>query len=87
LFYFLVPVSTDIDNKAGWKPCFEVDGVRLPTNYYFGMSATTGDLSDNHDIIAVKLYELDTPNEIEEDRSNIEPAAQSFEAPRGNRLN
>jgi len=75
-------VSTDIDNKAGWKPCFEVDGVRLPTNYYFGMSATTGDLSDNHDIIAVKLYELDTPNEIEEDRSNIEPAAQSFEAPR-----
>ena len=36
-----------------------MDGVRLPTGYYFGMSATTGDLSDNHDIIAVKLYELD----------------------------
>nr|CAG4651043.1 EOG090X07L3 [Simocephalus serrulatus] len=75
-------VSTDIDNKAGWKPCFTVDGVRLPTGYYFGMSATTGDLSDNHDIIAVKLYELDSPEDAVEDRSNIEPAAQSFEPPR-----
>jgi mannose-binding lectin 2 len=56
---FFFTVSTDIDNKAGWKPCFTVEGVRLPTGYYFGMSATTGDLSDNHDIIAVKLYELD----------------------------
>ena len=42
----------------------EVDGVKLPTNYYFGMSATTGDLSDNHDIIAVKFYELDSPNDV-----------------------
>lgn len=57
-------VSTDIDNKAGWKPCFTVEGVRLPTGYYFGMSATTGDLSDNHDIIAVKLYELDSPTDV-----------------------
>ena len=31
----------------------------LPTGYYFGASATTGDLSDNHDIIAIKMYELD----------------------------
>ncbi|XP_046656763.1 vesicular integral-membrane protein VIP36-like [Daphnia pulicaria] len=77
-------VSTDIDNKAGWKPCFTVEGVRLPTGYYFGMSATTGDLSDNHDIIAVKLYELDdsSTDATAEDRSNIMPAAQSFEPPR-----
>ncbi|EFX84199.1 hypothetical protein DAPPUDRAFT_209797 [Daphnia pulex] len=77
-------VSTDIDNKAGWKPCFTVEGVRLPTGYYFGMSATTGDLSDNHDIIAVKLYELDdsSTDATTEDRSNIMPAAQSFEPPR-----
>ncbi|XP_057381461.1 vesicular integral-membrane protein VIP36-like [Daphnia carinata] len=77
-------VSTDIDNKSGWKPCFTVDGVRLPTGYYFGMSATTGDLSDNHDIISVKLYELDDSltDSVTEDRSNIQPAAQSFEPPR-----
>nr|CAG4643264.1 EOG090X07L3 [Ilyocryptus agilis] len=76
-------VSIDIDNKKGWKPCFTVDGVRLPTGYYFGASATTGDLSDNHDIISVRLYELDTPEvNPNEDRSKIEPAALSFEPPR-----
>ena len=57
-------VSLDIDNKAGWKPCFEVDGVKLPTGYYFGMSATTGDLSDAHDVISVKFYELDSPTDV-----------------------
>lgn len=75
-------VSLDIDNKAGWKPCFEVDGVKLPTGYYFGMSATTGDLSDAHDVISVKFYELDSPTDASEDRSNILPAANSFEPPR-----
>jgi len=57
-------VSLDIDNKAGWKECFEVDGVKLPTGYYFGMSATTGDLSDAHDVISVKFYELDSPTDV-----------------------
>nr|CAG4647966.1 EOG090X07L3 [Moina brachiata] len=76
-------VSTDIDNKAGWKPCFTVDGVRLPTGYFFGMSAETGDLSDSHDIISVKLYELDVAGDaVGEDRANIVPAALSFEPPR-----
>lgn len=57
-------MSTDIDNKAGWKPCLTVDGVRLPTGYFFGMSAETGDLSDSHDIISVKLYELDVAGDV-----------------------
>ena len=41
-----------------------MDGVQLPTGYFFGMSATTGDLSDNHDVIAVKMYELDSPTDV-----------------------
>ena len=61
---FFFTVSIDIDNKAAFKPCFEVSGVQLPTHYYFGMSAATGDLSDNHDIIAVKMYELDLANDV-----------------------
>nr|CAG4650215.1 EOG090X07L3 [Sida crystallina] len=77
-------VFTDIDNKAGWKPCLEVQGVQLPTNYYFGMSAATGDLSDSHDIIGVKMYELDLVNDLDpvEDRSKIIPSAAAFEPPR-----
>jgi len=56
-------VTTDIDNKAAWKECLSVKGVRLPTGYYFGVSAATGDLSDTHDIISVKLYELDSSDD------------------------
>ena len=26
--------------------------------YYFGVSATTADLSDNHDVVSLKLIEL-----------------------------
>lgn len=77
-------VSTDIANKGAWKECFSVKGIRLPTGYYFGMSATTGDLSDNHDILSVRLFELDLPGDPkdDEDRASILPSATFFEAPR-----
>ena len=56
----------DIDNKGQWKDCFTVNGVRLPTGYYFGASAATGDLAG--------LYEFDdvieTFNQLENRRVN-----------------
>lgn len=77
-------VSTDFENKAAWKECFKVSGVKLPTGYYFGLTAATGDLSDNHDVIAIRTYELEFPGakKVVEDRSRIIPSAQTFEAPR-----
>lgn len=98
--------------------CFRVEGVKLPTGYYFGASAATGivfnskltfqqmrrkrtvifeienfdkfkifegDLSDAHDIITMKLFELDGPENPQanlEDRSKIEPSSTVFEPPR-----
>lgn len=80
----VLTVSTDIEQKAAWKECFQVKGVRLPTGYFFGLSATTGDLSDNHDIFSIKMYELDLPDDPQtnEDRANILPSATYFEPPR-----
>lgn len=79
----VLTVSTDIDGKNAWRECFTVKGVRLPTGYYFGASATTGDLSDNHDIISIRVYELEVPGDKEdEDRSKIAPAAAFFAPPR-----
>ncbi|XP_043601037.1 vesicular integral-membrane protein VIP36 [Bombus pyrosoma] len=77
-------VSTDFSNKAAWKECFSVKDIKLPTGYYFGISATTGDLSDNHDILSIRLFELDLPDDPrdQEDRSNILPSAAYFDAPR-----
>lgn len=51
-------VSTDVENNHEWKVCFELKNIQLSMGYFFGASATTGDLSDNHDIISFKFYEL-----------------------------
>lgn len=53
-------VFVDLENKKAWKQCLSVNGVRLPTGYYFGFSAATGELSDNHDLIGVRVYELES---------------------------
>ena len=31
----------------------------LPVGYHLGLSASTGDLADNHDVKMLKLYEVD----------------------------
>ena len=60
----LFSVSTDIDNKQEFKTCFTVSGVKLPVGYFLGVSATTGDLSDTHDIISLKMFDLSTPDDV-----------------------
>uniref|UniRef100_A0A6A7FUG1 VIP36-like protein n=3 Tax=Hirondellea gigas TaxID=1518452 RepID=A0A6A7FUG1_9CRUS len=77
-------VSTSIENTRVFKECFTVKGVQLPTGYYFGVSAATGDLADNHDIVSIKAYDLVSleGDEVLEDRSQVVPAASFFEPPR-----
>ena len=36
---------TNIHGDADWDHCFVVPNVDLPTGYYLGMSAATGDLA------------------------------------------
>lgn len=64
VFSYRNEVSTDLVNKAAWKQCFQVNEIKLPTGYYIGISATTGDLSDNHDILSIRLFELDLPDDV-----------------------
>ncbi|XP_070689709.1 lectin, mannose-binding 2-like b [Pempheris klunzingeri] len=67
-------VMVDVDGKQEWKDCADIPGVRLPTGYFLGASSATGDLSDNHDIISMKLYQLAverTPEEEEEEEVSI----------------
>jgi len=67
-------VSHDLDNKRTWEKCFSIANVILPTGYYFGVTATTGDLSDAHDILGIKTYELDTaPGVSKEERPGVIP--------------
>ncbi|XP_072122873.1 VIP36-like protein isoform X2 [Mobula birostris] len=74
-------VMIDIDGKNEWKDCIDIPGVRLPLGYYFGASSATGDLTDNHDIISVKVYQLTverTPGEEEEDEEVFIPSVDNF---------
>ncbi|TSL28183.1 VIP36-like protein [Bagarius yarrelli] len=61
-------VMIDIDGQHEWRDCLDIPGVKLPQGYYFGATAITGDLSDNHDIISLKLYQLTVlRSKLEED--------------------
>jgi mannose-binding lectin 2 len=63
-----------------WESCLTLEGVRLPTGYYFGISASTGDLSDAHDVVTIKAFELDTRPGVErEERPDIQPSAPPVE--------
>ncbi|KAG7490879.1 VIP36 [Solea senegalensis] len=67
-------VMVDVDGKQEWKPCVDIRGLRLPTGYFLGASSATGDLSDNHDIISMKLYQLTvekTPEEEAEEQESV----------------
>uniref|UniRef100_A0A8C2NIX5 L-type lectin-like domain-containing protein n=1 Tax=Capra hircus TaxID=9925 RepID=A0A8C2NIX5_CAPHI len=80
-------VMTDLEDKNEWKNCIDITGVRLPTGYYFGASAGTGDLSDNHDIISMKLFQLmveHTPDEESIDWTKIEPSVSFLKSPKDN---
>jgi mannose-binding lectin 2 len=82
----VLTISTDIDNSQKWKKCMESEGVILPRNYFIGLSAVTGDLSDNHDITGVKVFSLksnrpDFENEVR-GRVRLVPSAAKFDIPR-----
>jgi len=51
--------QTSLGERGEWLSCFEMKDVTLPMNPYFGVSAATGDLVDNHDIIQFTVQSLD----------------------------
>lgn len=48
-------VQTLVREGGEWEDCFDVDNLVLPAGYFFGASASTGDLADNHDILSIKI--------------------------------
>eukprot|EP00596_Hydrurales_sp_CCMP1899_P007064 CAMPEP_0119038746 /NCGR_PEP_ID=MMETSP1177-20130426/7849_1 /TAXON_ID=2985 /ORGANISM="Ochromonas sp, Strain CCMP1899" /LENGTH=382 /DNA_ID=CAMNT_0007001727 /DNA_START=180 /DNA_END=1329 /DNA_ORIENTATION=- len=54
-------VLVDPQGDEEWKPCVEIDDVKLPEEWlsdaYIGITASTGQLSDNHDVISLVTYE------------------------------
>lgn len=81
-------VMVNVEGETEWKPCFTVNDVDLPTGYFYGATATTGDLADNHDVIFVKVYDIEAEYKGEStqgeemDWSTVVPQAANQEQPR-----
>jgi len=67
-------VRVDPDGSGDFrKTCFDVEGVVLPTGLYLGVTSATGDLTDNHDIYGLKIWQLDSKQKLTEPRNTLTP--------------
>ena len=59
-----VEMATTRDNAGehNWKPCIKVDNLELGVDKYFGLTAHTGDVADNHDVHSFSTIDL-TPRQ------------------------
>ncbi|CAL1286082.1 unnamed protein product [Larinioides sclopetarius] len=77
----VLTVYVDNQGNDNWAQCFRAVGVRLPTGYVFGVSASTGEYSDNHDVVAVTTLDNIIPDKVWEDRGHLMPSADFLELP------
>lgn len=48
--------------KSGvFTECFAADNINLPEGYYFGVSAATGGLADDHNVYKFETWNLSPP--------------------------
>jgi hypothetical protein len=64
-------LSIDATNTGEWVECASVENPPLPNDWlsksYIGLTASTGQLADNHDVIALQSFsDFDVMDEDEE---------------------
>jgi hypothetical protein len=52
----MLQVKVDVSRSGQWEVVAELPHVDLPPGYFFGLTAATGGLSDNHDIFSFMCY-------------------------------
>ncbi|XP_062867755.1 protein ERGIC-53 isoform X2 [Trichomycterus rosablanca] len=58
--------------KEDYEFCTKVENMVIPSNGYFGISAATGGLADDHDVLSFLLFRLTEPGQ------NLPPAEQEI---------
>eukprot|EP00164_Ancoracysta_twista_P005248 GFYU01007183.1.p1 GENE.GFYU01007183.1~~GFYU01007183.1.p1 ORF type:complete len:444 (-),score=158.14 GFYU01007183.1:194-1525(-) len=60
-------VAMDLTGTGGeWTKCVLMEDADIPTGYYFGLTASTGHLADNHDILGFTVHSLDDGRTVED---------------------
>jgi len=62
--YETLTVAYDLASNGNWVDCFSVQNVELGVDKYFGLTAGTGDLADNHDVFSFRTRTL-TPSNVD----------------------
>merc|ERR1711916_147514 len=57
-------LAYDPASNGNWVDCFSVQNVELGVDKYFGLTAGTGDLADNHDVSSFRTRTL-TPSNVD----------------------
>jgi len=55
-------VDVDHNDSGTWKSCANIENVDLPLGYFFGFTAATGQLADNHDLHSFYVTNLAGPD-------------------------
>ncbi|KAI6208270.1 ERGIC-53-like protein [Aphelenchoides besseyi] len=55
-----IEISDGLTPQPRYEACIRAENVFLPRNGYFGVSAATGGLADDHDIVDFSVYSLST---------------------------
>lgn len=61
-----IAVTHDANGHPIWTPCLQVEEVDLGVDKYFGLSAHTGDVADNHDVYDFLVKDL-SPDDVDLD--------------------
>ncbi|KAI8973534.1 legume-like lectin family-domain-containing protein [Mycotypha africana] len=68
-------LTVSMDNGSGAKDyriCVQKSGIKLPTGYYFGVSALSINPADDHDIISFETRQLNPPKKLEHPKRPLE---------------
>jgi len=61
------------NNEFDYEMCMRIDNIILPKNGYFGVSAATGGLADDHDVLKFLTHSLHGPESaISENEAGVE---------------
>ncbi|KAG9293677.1 hypothetical protein G9A89_019014 [Geosiphon pyriformis] len=84
-----IKVAVDANNHGQhYITCFESNDIKIPTGYFFGLSASAeGETPDDHDILSFELYEINPAEKKErplrphEKEKAKEQPADTYEIP------
>lgn len=84
--FFSIEIFIDPKNSGEWTHCTSLDNVPLPPNWslraHVGLTASTGQLADNHDVIYIRNYSDDSvADEIEKTLDEMEHITYDPELP------